>query len=173
MHTFSTRGSSAARRARVVGLERDHGPYRHAHRRERVLEGLELGEQRPLHPLARLVVGPEIVPERLDDVVGGDAEVRGAFLDRLEDGVQHAPDRAEGLVLALVEAALAVEVAEQLVRTVHDVNDHSNPRLMVRDAGPARSASPGSRTTGKRGAEVPGRRARFRDEPRSRRGRAA
>jgi len=37
--------------------------------------------------------------------------------------MQHADDRAEGRILALLEAAKTVEVAEQLVRAVEEMND--------------------------------------------------
>ena len=77
-----------------------------------------------LDAFARLVAGPEGVAERFDDVVGGDADVRGAPLDHLQHGVQHADDRAVRRVLAFVEAAQAVEVTEQLVRAVDEVGYH-------------------------------------------------
>jgi hypothetical protein len=60
-------------------------------------------------------------------VVGGDADVRRAFLDHLQHGVQHAGYRGEGLVFALVETALAVEVAEELVRPVDEMDDQLIP----------------------------------------------
>ena len=107
----------------VVGLELDHGPHRHAHRRERFLERVKLREQRGLHALGRLVPGPQAVAERLDHMIGGDADMRGALLDHLQHRVQHAVHGAERRVLALVEAPLAVEVPEQLVRAVDEVND--------------------------------------------------
>src|SRR6266850_588059 len=50
------------------------------------------------------------------------AEASRSGLDHLEHGVQHPDDGAEGLVLALIEAALAVELAEQLVGAVEEVN---------------------------------------------------
>ena len=59
-------------------------------------------------------------------MIRSDADMRRAALDRFEHGVQHAGHRAEWLVLAIVEATLAVEVTEQLVRPVDDVNDHLN-----------------------------------------------
>src|SRR3954454_11045867 len=86
---------------------------------------MELLEEGTLDALASLVVWPELVPERLDHVVGRHAEVRRTTLDHLEHGVQHARDGAEWLVLALVEAALAVEVAEELVGTVDEMDDHA------------------------------------------------
>ena len=119
------RGDPRGGGQRVVGLELDHRPHRDAHRGERLFQGMELRPERAIDAFAGLVVGPELVPERLDDVIGGDAEVGGALLDHLEHGVQQAGDGAEGLVLALVEAAQAVEMAEQLVGAVQDMDDHS------------------------------------------------
>ena len=58
---------------RIVRLELHHRPHRHAERGERLLERLELGVERRVHALAGLVAGPEVVAERLDDVVGGHA----------------------------------------------------------------------------------------------------
>jgi hypothetical protein len=42
--------------------------------------------------------------------------------------MQYACDRAVGLILALVEPALAVEVAEELVSSVDEVDDHGRSR---------------------------------------------
>src|SRR5439155_4481183 len=71
-----------------------------------------------------LVVTPEAIAERLDDVISCYADVRGPLLDHLQDGMQHATHGAEGRILALVGATAAVELAEQLVRAVHEMNDH-------------------------------------------------
>ena len=128
MQTFSTRSSSAAIRAADASASSASsstiGQTATPIACERLLQRLELGAERALDAGAGLVAGPEVVAERLDHVVGGDAEMGGAALDDLQHGVQHAGDRAEGLVLALVEAALAVEVAEQLVGAVDEVDDH-------------------------------------------------
>ena len=43
--------------------------------------------------------------------------------------MQHARDCAEGLIVPLVEAALAVEVAEELVGAVDEVDDHGKSRV--------------------------------------------
>ena len=104
MQTCSTRvvlGRDARGRSeRVVGLELDHRPDRDAHRRERLLERLELRAQCGVDALAGLVAGPQIVAERLDDVVGRDADVRRARLDHLQHRVQHADHGAERLASA-------------------------------------------------------------------------
>src|SRR3954447_7791688 len=126
IRTCSTSSSSAARRGgggeRVVRLVLGHRPDGDAHRRQRLLERLELEPQRGVDAGARLVAVPELVPERLDHVVGGDADVRAVLLEVLEHGVQHARG---GAVAAVVAAATpAVEVTEELVGAVEEVDDH-------------------------------------------------
>src|SRR5438046_2415670 len=85
---------------------------------------MKLRDERGLDAIARLVAGPEVVSERLDDMVGRHSDVRGARLEHLEHGLQHAGHGAEWPVLALRESPQAVEVAEQLVRPVDKMNDH-------------------------------------------------
>ena len=64
------------RSERIIGFELDHRPDDNAHRRERLLERMELREKRGLDAGAGLVVRPKPIAKRLDHVVGGDAEVR-------------------------------------------------------------------------------------------------
>ena len=117
------------RSERIIGFELDHRPDDNAHRRERLLERMELREQRGLDAGAGLVVRPKPIAKRLDHVVGGDAEVRVAVLDHLENGLQHADDGAVRAVLAFGEPAQAVEVTEELVGAVDEMND---PRKRLR-----------------------------------------
>ena len=109
---------------RIIGFELDHRPDDDAHRRKRLLEGMELREQRGLDAGAGLVVRPKPIAKRLDHVVGGDAKVRVAVLDHLEDGLKYANNGAVRAVHAFVEPAQAVEVTEELVGAVDKVNDH-------------------------------------------------
>src|SRR3712207_4627014 len=85
---------------------------------------MKLRPQHGFNTCARLVVGPQFVAKRLDDVIGRDTHVRGAFLNHLQYAIQHADDRAEGAIFVFRESPQAVEVAEQLVRAVDEVNDH-------------------------------------------------
>src|SRR6185437_7111947 len=86
-------------------------------------EWVELGEQRGLNAGAGLVAGPERVAKRLDDVIGGHANVSRAGLDHLQNCIQHADHRAEGLILALVKAPKSVKVPEQFVGPVDQMNN--------------------------------------------------
>ena len=63
------------RSERIISFELDHRPHDNAHRRERLLERMELREQRGLDACAGLVVRPKPIAKRLDHVVGGDAEI--------------------------------------------------------------------------------------------------
>src|SRR5262249_529229 len=99
-------------------------------------ERVELCAQRTVHPLGSLVPGPELVPERLDDVVGRDADVGRILLEHLEHGVQYPRNPAERRILALAIAARTVEVPEEPVGAVEQVDDHvgmlasSVPRIL-------------------------------------------
>ncbi len=121
---------------RIVGFELDHRPHGHAHRGERFLQRMKLRPQRRLDAVAGLVAGPQVVAERLDDVIGRDADVRGAASRSSRSTVLSTPiDGAERLVLALAEAAQAVEVTEQLVGAVDEMDDHVDELAVHRALG--------------------------------------
>jgi len=80
----------------VVGFELDHRPCDDAHRHERCLQRMKLRPQRALDSGAGFVAGPELVAERLDDVIGGNADVRRAPFQHLRDRAENSDDRAEG-----------------------------------------------------------------------------
>jgi hypothetical protein len=88
----------------VVRLQLDHRPHHDPHCRQCLLERMELREEGGLDTLAGLVARPELVAEGLDDVIGRDADVRGALLDHLEDGIEDAEHATEWRVVALGEA---------------------------------------------------------------------
>src|SRR5205085_9052730 len=92
---------------------------------------MELGAQCALDAFARLVAGPQRVAERLDDVIGGDGDVRRAVFQQLQRPVQDADHGAEGTVLAFGETAQAVEMPEQFVGAVDEVEDHA-PKILQR-----------------------------------------
>ena len=57
-------------------------------------------------------------------MISGHADVGGTTFDHLQDSVQYADDSAERLVLAVVESALAIEMAKQLVGAIYQVDNH-------------------------------------------------
>ena len=113
------------RSERIIGFELDHRPDDNAHRRERLLEGMELREQRGLDACACLVVRPKPIAKRLDHVVGGDAEISVAVLQHLENGLQHADHGPIGTVHAFGEPAQPVKVAKQFVGPINKIDDHN------------------------------------------------
>ena len=56
-------GSGGSRCEPVVGFQLLHGPDLDAHRRERLFQGVELGQQHRIDPVAGLVAGPHLVAE--------------------------------------------------------------------------------------------------------------
>src|SRR5229473_6364810 len=85
---------------------------------------MELRVQRALNAFTRLVPAPKLVAEGFDDMVRRNAQVRRAFLDHLQGGVEHTHDGAERPILVLGEATQTIEMAEKLVCTVDEMNDH-------------------------------------------------
>src|SRR5213076_1267174 len=57
---------------------------------ERFFQRVELREKCRLDALARLVIGPDAIAKRLDDVIGRDADVSRSLLDHLQQSLQHA-----------------------------------------------------------------------------------
>jgi hypothetical protein len=112
------------RSERIIGFEVDHRPDDNPHRRERLLERMELLEQRALDARAGLVARPKPITKRLDHVVGGNADVSVAVLDHLQHRLQHANDGTIRAVFAFCEPAQPVEVTEELVSAVDEVNNH-------------------------------------------------
>ena len=117
---------AAAGGQRIVGLELDHGPDDHAKGAQRLLQRLELRVEHRVDALARLVAGPEGVPKRLDDVVGGHAHVRRPLLEHPQDGRDHAAHPSQLLGGAPAERGRRrEEVAEQLEGPVDEMDDHA------------------------------------------------
>src|SRR5206468_319023 len=109
----------------VVGLVLHERPHREARGGERLLERLELGAQRRIDPRAGLVAGVEVVAERFDHVVAGDADVRGALLEQPDQRREHAAQRAHLLTVRTQVRGHREEVAEQLVGAVDQVDLHA------------------------------------------------
>src|ERR1700744_215142 len=64
-------------------------------------------------------------------MVGRNAEMGRALLHHLQNGVEHPYHCAKRPVDAFREAPEAVEMAEQLVRSVNEMDDHDGLRLWV------------------------------------------
>src|SRR4029079_4418709 len=109
----------------VVSLQLHHRPGGHAHLRNGPLEWMKLLPEGRFDPVARLVATPKLISERLDDMVGRDADVRGAGLQHLEYRAEHPEDSPHWRILPLIEPAGAIEVAKKLVRAVDEMDDHS------------------------------------------------
>ena len=127
MQTFSTRsscgGDAAAEASASSASSSTIGQTATPIAASASSSGWNCGQQRRLDALASLVAGPEVVAERLDHVVGRDADV-GRACSIICSTVCSTPTTApKRRVLALVEAALAVEVAEQLVGAVDEMDD--------------------------------------------------
>ncbi len=74
------------------------------------------------HAGGRLVAAPELVAERLDDMVGRDADVRRAFVDHAENRAQHAADGGHFATLGIFAEGQRVVVPEQLVSAVNQMD---------------------------------------------------
>jgi hypothetical protein len=67
---------------------------------------------------------PEVVAEGFDDVIGRDADVRGAAVDHPENRSDDAADGADLAPLRVVRLRDRIVVAEELVRAVDEVDVH-------------------------------------------------
>ena len=109
----------------VVGLVLDERPHREAGRGERLLERVELRAQRGVDARAGLVARVEIVAERLDHVVAGDADVGRALLEQPDQRREHAAHGAHLLAVRARVRRHREEVPEQLVGAVDQVDLHA------------------------------------------------
>src|SRR5205085_3638417 len=122
------RRDASSRRERVVSLELDHGPHSHSHRNQCFLEWFKLGAQDWFNASARFVTRPHRVSERLNDVIGCNADVCGAFIEQLSHRCQHSGNCPKRWI-SLLESADSVKVAKELVCAVKQVNDHLETML--------------------------------------------
>ncbi len=131
-------GGSGRRRGRqrVVGLELDHRPHDDPRRGQRLFEQRELREQIGLDALARLVSRPQAVAERFDDVIGRHPDVRRPTPEQGPDRGEDAADGGDLAPLRIAPRRERIIVAKQLVRAVHDMNDHAVALAAQRQRGP-------------------------------------
>ena len=57
-------------------------------------------------------------------MIGGYAQVRGTLVDHLHHGIEHPGNRSESSLLPRGEATQSIEMAEELVGSVDQMNDH-------------------------------------------------
>jgi hypothetical protein len=129
MITRSTRGSASANRGTagqtVICLDLDHRPYRDTHRPQRGLQQVELRQQQRVHSGARLVAGPHVVAEGLDDVIGSDAKMRRAVLKHREDRLHHTTRCADLHTVGVqMTWPRRVVLPKDLIRPVDEMNHH-------------------------------------------------
>ena len=119
------RREACSRREGVVGLDVDHGPDGHAHRGESVFEGMKLRPEGRLDSVTGLVPRPERIAERLNDVIGGYANVRRPGFVHLQHSIQDADNRPVLRIVPCAPSTQAIEVAVQLVSPIDEVYDHA------------------------------------------------
>ena len=101
LHARIRGGQMRGGRKTVIRLQLRHRPRRHAHGDQRFFKRVKLRKQRRIDPFTGLVARPQIVAERLDDVVSGDADVRGAAVNHLRHGAKHAVHGGKGRSFSL------------------------------------------------------------------------
>ena len=131
IHARIRRGRRRGSRQRVVSLELHHRPHRDAQRRQHLLEQRKLREQVGLDAVARLVAGPELIAERLDDVIGRDPDVGGADRHHAEQRCQHAADRSDFPAVAITCRRDGIVMPEELVRAVDEMNVHTSSEFRL------------------------------------------
>jgi hypothetical protein len=127
------------RRQGVIGLELHHGPDAHAQRLQRRLEDVELRAKRRIDAVSGLVTGPQVVAERLDDVISGHSNVSSAVGHHAEDRHDHATGGPYLAPVISLTRRLAVEVSEELVRAVDEMDIHGGKSASCGDELPVRS----------------------------------
>ena len=94
-HAFDTRIASRRHRRgseRIVRLKLHHGPDDDAGCRQGLLERSELRQQVAVDAGAGLIARPQIIAERLDDVIGRNGNMGGAVADHAQDRCEYASD---------------------------------------------------------------------------------
>jgi hypothetical protein len=112
------------RRHRVVGFELEHRPDGHTQRDEGVFEQRELRHQLGRDAGTCFVARPQLVPERLDHLVGGDAHVGRPLLEHHEQRAHDATHRGDLDALVVEVRRHREMVAEQLICPVHEMDLH-------------------------------------------------
>jgi hypothetical protein len=84
LHLLVLRRDMRGRSKRIIGLELDHRPHCDSHGGNGIFQRVKLREQSGLHAVPGLVPAPELIAERLNDVVRGDPDMGRASLNHLQ-----------------------------------------------------------------------------------------
>jgi hypothetical protein len=106
----------------VVGFKLHHWPHNNARCGEDIFKDRKLRKKVRFDPFTGLVTCPELVPKRLDHVVGGNADVRDAFAHHAQHRRKHAAHRPYFASLRIARLWHRKVVPKQLVRTVNQVD---------------------------------------------------
>ena len=108
----------------VVSLELHHRPNHDAGRREDLLKQRKLRQQLRLDAVTSFVSRPQLVAKRLDDVIGGNRDVRRPALDHSQHRREDATHRAHFASLLVACGRHRIVMPEQLVRAVNQKDFH-------------------------------------------------
>ena len=86
-HAFVERRFRRGGGERVIRLVLHHRPDLYAHERQPFFQHGKLRQQRRSHSLGGLVSGEELVPERLNHVIGGHRQVRRTLTAMINAGL--------------------------------------------------------------------------------------
>ena len=110
------------RRERIIGFELHHRPDDDAQCAERFLEQRKLAEEIRIDPFTGLVARPQLIAERLDDVIGRDGHVGRAALHQAEHGADDPAHCAHLAAVSITRRWNGVVVPEQLVGAVDQMD---------------------------------------------------
>ena len=82
----------------------------------------ETGPKDQAQCLPRLVILPELIAKRLDDLIRSDSEMCGAFLDHPKDGSEHAADSSDFLAIAVPHRRERMVVTEEFIGSIDQMN---------------------------------------------------
>src|SRR5262245_3984122 len=92
---------------------------------------MKLSPKSRINSCSRFVSGPQVVSERLNDVIGCHADVRGAVRHHFCDHSQQSQHSAE-FRIGFLKATNAVEMAEKLVSAVDQMDDHFSRIILAK-----------------------------------------
>src|SRR6516225_2954498 len=108
----------------IVGLEFDHRPHQHSHRLQCLFENWKLRQQCRIDAFASLVTWIEIVPKRLNHMVGRNSDVRCSSPHHRENRSKHTAYRTNLLATGIFGGRHGIKVAEEFVGAVNEIDIH-------------------------------------------------